>query len=240
MSTWVLLNTTNSNTYNSYNNNSYNNNNNDNNNNNNISLNSLIDHNKGRSTKDDNYNRKIDDGDDHYVNNDGVIGDTTSESRDSYNKIDRNERYTTTTTPSTTTTYRSSDSVDNKDISKSSYYDDDVNFDGDNGYDSDINQRMRKKSNKSSLLICSIDKINIHDIHHKLQQQQQNHRNNRDDDDNNNKNDNIDVDNEIVNDVGAITDAVQIAMKIVDRYKITSSPNKKKNINFRSLVSHKG
>ena len=139
-----------------------------------------------------------------------------------------------TTTPTTNT--RSSDRNhhhDNNNTSRSSYYDDDEE-DGYGSIISDVDS-SRLRRNSSPSLTRLIPHKGIIQKDHNLH-----------DDDGGGVNDvaTSEDDNDNVNsqDNGTITDAVQIALKIVDRYKTSSksSPTKKKVTDIQSLLAYKG
>ena len=139
-----------------------------------------------------------------------------------------------TTTPTTNT--KSSDRShhhDNNNTSRSSYYDDDEE-DGYGSIISDVDS-SRLRRNSSPSLTRLIPHKGITQKDHNLH-----------DDDGGGVNDvaTSEDDNDNVNsqDNGTITDAVQIALKIVDRYKTSSksSPTKKKVTDIQSLLAYKG
>jgi len=150
---------------------------------------------------------------------------------------------TTTPTTNTRSNDRSHHHHDKNNTSRSSYYDDDDDDDKEDGYgsiNSDVNRnRLRRNSSPSLTRLISHKGItkkdnNLHD----------------DDDDGGGggsgvydvvaSEDNDDNDNN--QDNGTITDAVRIALKIVDRYKTSSksSPTKKKVTDIQSLLAYKG
>jgi hypothetical protein len=136
-------------------------------------------------------------------------------------------------TTTTTTNIGSSDRSHHHDnnTSRSSYYDDDEE-DGYGSISSNVvHSRLRRNSSPSLTRL----------IPHKGMITQRD--NNHNDDDNNDDDDVCDLaDNGNNQDNGTITDAVQIALKIVDRYKTSSksSPTKKKVIDIQSLLAYKG
>ena len=144
---------------------------------------------------------------------------------------------TTTPTTNTRSNDRSHHHHDKNNTSRSSYYDDDEDKeDGYGSINSDVD-RNRLRRNSSPLLTRLISHKGISKKDNNL----------HDDDDggggvcdvvaseNNNDNGNN-------QDNGTITDAVQIALKIVDRYKTSSksSPTKKKVTDIQSLLAYKG
>lgn len=145
---------------------------------------------------------------------------------------------TTTPTTNTRSNDRSHHHHDNKNnISRSGYYDDDDDDDKEDGYgsiNSDVDRnRLRRNSSPSLTRLIPHKGITKKD-------------NNLHDDDGGgvcdvvaSENDNDNGNNQ---DNGTITDAVQIALKIVDRYKTSSksSPTKKKVTDIQSLLAYKG
>jgi len=150
------------------------------------------------------------------------------------------------TTPPTTNTRsndRSHHHHDKNNTSRSSYYDDDDDDDKEDGYgsiNSDVNRnRLRRNSSPSLTRLIS----------HKGITKKDNNLHDDDDDDDGGGGGVCDVvasennnDNGNNQDNGTITDAVQIALKIVDRYKTSSksSPTKKKVTDIQSLLAYKG